>query len=181
MDAILEAAARILRRDGPDALTTNRVSEVAGVSIGGLYGYFPNKTAILVALARRMMAQDEEALVAALADAPAREDVLQALVHTLIERHRADVAVRRAVMSVHHAHGLSMEHSRTAQQAIARILERRPDLSANGAVDPVRLFVLTRALLGVARAMIEEEPEAGPALEAEVVRLARLCLAPTAA
>lgn len=49
-DAILEAAARILRADGHDQLTTNRIAEVAGVSVGSLYQYFPNKGAILARL-----------------------------------------------------------------------------------------------------------------------------------
>lgn len=52
VDAILEAA-RILERKGLDALTTNAVAELAGVSIGSLYQYFPGKAAILAELIRR--------------------------------------------------------------------------------------------------------------------------------
>ncbi len=51
--AIVEAAARILETQDPDALNTNRIAERAGVSIGTLYQYFPDKQAILVALIRR--------------------------------------------------------------------------------------------------------------------------------
>jgi AcrR family transcriptional regulator len=47
VDAILAAAAHILIRDGYDALSTNRVAERAGVSIGSLYQYFPNKEALV--------------------------------------------------------------------------------------------------------------------------------------
>jgi len=53
VDAILEAAARILERRGLDALTTNAVAALAGVSIGSLYQYFPGKAAILAELIRR--------------------------------------------------------------------------------------------------------------------------------
>src|SRR5271170_6580599 len=53
VDAILEAVIRILKREGVDALTTNRIAEVAGVSIGSVYQYFPDKRAILVALHQR--------------------------------------------------------------------------------------------------------------------------------
>jgi AcrR family transcriptional regulator len=52
-DAILEAAAQILERNGLDALNTNDVADRAGVSIGTLYQYFPDKHAILIAAAKR--------------------------------------------------------------------------------------------------------------------------------
>lgn len=48
--AILEAAARILEKQGLDAYSTNAVAARAGVSIGSLYQYFPNKDAITRAL-----------------------------------------------------------------------------------------------------------------------------------
>ena len=50
VEAVLEAVPRVLRRHGAEAITTNRVAEVAGVSIGSLYQYFPEKQAIFVAL-----------------------------------------------------------------------------------------------------------------------------------
>ena len=48
--AILQAATRIIETEGEEAFTTNHVAETAGVSIGTLYQYFPNKAAILVAM-----------------------------------------------------------------------------------------------------------------------------------
>ena len=48
VDGILTAAARIFARDGFATGTTNRIAELAGVSIGSLYEYFPNKQALLV-------------------------------------------------------------------------------------------------------------------------------------
>ena len=53
MDAVLDAAIRVLKREGFEALTTNRIAEVAGVSIGSVYQYFPDKGAIFAALHRR--------------------------------------------------------------------------------------------------------------------------------
>lgn len=55
-DSILEALAQVLARDGAQGLTTNRVAERAGVSIGTLYQYFPDKAAIVLAAARRELA-----------------------------------------------------------------------------------------------------------------------------
>ena len=51
--AIVEATARILEKDGHDGFTTNAVAERAGVSIGTLYQYFPDKEALLGALIAR--------------------------------------------------------------------------------------------------------------------------------
>jgi AcrR family transcriptional regulator len=64
---LLEAAARVFRRDGFRA-TTNRVAAEAGVSIGSLYEYFPNKQALLAALAERHVAVAEAEVGAALAE-----------------------------------------------------------------------------------------------------------------
>lgn len=55
MEALLDSTARILERGGYSALTTNRVAEVAGVSIGSVYEYFPNKQALLAALTSRTL------------------------------------------------------------------------------------------------------------------------------
>lgn len=51
VEAILSATTHILTENGYDQLTTNRVAEQAGVSIGSLYQYFPNKEALVFALA----------------------------------------------------------------------------------------------------------------------------------
>jgi AcrR family transcriptional regulator len=50
VEAVLEAVRRVLRRHGAEAITTNRIAEAAGVSIGSLYQYFPDKQAIFAAL-----------------------------------------------------------------------------------------------------------------------------------
>lgn len=53
VDAILTATAHILTQEGYDTASTNRIAERAGVSIGSLYQYFPNKEALVAALAER--------------------------------------------------------------------------------------------------------------------------------
>lgn len=55
VDAILESATRIFQRDGFARATTNRIAEYAGVSIGSLYQYFPNKVSLLQTLHERRM------------------------------------------------------------------------------------------------------------------------------
>ncbi len=53
VEAIIEATTRILKREGRAALTTNRIAQVAGVSVGSLYQYFPNKEALLAEVKQR--------------------------------------------------------------------------------------------------------------------------------
>jgi AcrR family transcriptional regulator len=53
VDAILAAAAQVLQVKGYAGATTDRIAERAGVSVGSLYQYFPNKDALLVALAEQ--------------------------------------------------------------------------------------------------------------------------------
>src|SRR5271154_4085726 len=53
VEAVLDAVSRVLKREGVKAVTTNRIAEVAGVSIGSVYQYFPDKRAIFVALHER--------------------------------------------------------------------------------------------------------------------------------
>lgn len=48
--SVRQAARQILENEGPSALTTNRVAEVAGVSVGSLYHYYPNKDSIVADL-----------------------------------------------------------------------------------------------------------------------------------
>lgn len=56
-DAMISACARILRKDGYEGLNTNHIAKVAGVGIGTLYDFFPDKETIVAVLAERMMAE----------------------------------------------------------------------------------------------------------------------------
>ena len=53
VDALIEATARILVREGFDSASTNRIAEQAGVSVGSLYQYFPGKEALVAAVIAR--------------------------------------------------------------------------------------------------------------------------------
>ena len=53
VSAILEATTQLLKRSEIDQISTNHIAVRAGVSIGTLYQYFPNKTAIFVAIAEQ--------------------------------------------------------------------------------------------------------------------------------
>src|SRR6185436_18877511 len=62
VEAVLDAVPHVLRRHGAEAITTNRVAEAAGISIGSLYQYFPDKQAIFMALHDRHVDQVRHAI-----------------------------------------------------------------------------------------------------------------------
>jgi AcrR family transcriptional regulator len=99
VDVIVDAAARILVKHGYDAFTTNRVAEKAGVSIGSLYQYFPNKDALLGELMRRHTADLErgiEDMQAHARNAPLAEVVRAAIEHN-VQSHLIDPALHRVL------------------------------------------------------------------------------------
>src|SRR5689334_3047576 len=69
VETILEATARILAERGYVGTNTNLVAERAGVSVGSLYQYFPNKKSLVAALHERYAAQMERAIDTVLARA----------------------------------------------------------------------------------------------------------------
>jgi AcrR family transcriptional regulator len=171
VEAILEAAARIIRREGEAALTTNRIAEVAGVGVGSLYGYFPDKAAIQLALARRMLAEGDAAVLATL-EGERGVAAMRALVRAVLELHATDKALRRSVMGVHLSRGGRVEHAQSTHDTVAEIARK---FDAQGlTVDPLKLFIVTRAVLGVARSLVEEPDGAAPdpaVLEEELMAL----------
>ena len=62
VDAILEATIQVLLSEGKERLTTTKVAARAGVSVGTLYQYFPNKSALLQAVLKRHFDQITEAV-----------------------------------------------------------------------------------------------------------------------
>ena len=99
VDALIEATARILVRDGFDKASTNRIAEEAGVSIGSLYQYFPGKEALVVAVIERHTKETMKVVQAALAKVSTQpvKHAVRRLVTAAIEAHRIDPALHRVL------------------------------------------------------------------------------------
>jgi AcrR family transcriptional regulator len=95
---ILEAAVQVLAKEGAQRFTTARVAEKAGVSIGSLYQYFPNKAAILFRLQSDEWRQTTEMLSAILEDVrrPPLER-LRTLVHAFVRSECEEAGMRVAL------------------------------------------------------------------------------------
>jgi AcrR family transcriptional regulator len=92
VDAILDAVVRILKREGFNAVTTNRIAEVAGVSIGSVYQYFPDKQAIFVGLHQRHIDQIDRIGEMRLAEHASSDldDLIRAMIDGMIDAHSDD-------------------------------------------------------------------------------------------
>ncbi len=92
VEAVLDAVMRIVKREGVKAVTTNRIAEVAGVSIGSVYQYFPDKRAIFIALHERHIQQIDRLVETKLfenAESPL-DELIRAMVEAMIEAHETD-------------------------------------------------------------------------------------------
>ena len=99
VEVIIEAAARVFERQGYAKTTTNHIADRAGVSIGSLYQYFPNKEAILVVLLEQHMSQVATALQEVRAHVESAPHDLRAVL-----RHYVDIMVEQ------HARNPRLQH-----------------------------------------------------------------------
>ena len=102
VEHLLDAAAQVLERRGYAATSTNHIAERAGISVGSLYQYFPNKQAILVVLVERHMELGTRLFWDVLERSdPARdplESLLRRFVEAMIELHVHRPALQRVLL-----------------------------------------------------------------------------------
>lgn len=180
--AILDAAARVLVERGYAATNTNLVAELAGVSVGSLYQYFPNKDALITALHERHSRQMNEVAerVLAIDDDVDFDAALNRVIHGIVEAHLVEAGLHRVLERQlagmetldHHA-----EVERKMSEQILRLLKRYPN---DVKVPDLRLatYVLMHSLHSLVHAVVYERP-AGVSLKQatkEMVRFTQLYL-----
>lgn len=99
VDALVEATARILVKEGFDKASTNRIAEVAGVSVGSLYQYFPGKEALVAAVIERHQQEIMRTVRGELAEVLAQpvEKAVRRLVAVAVKAHRVDPKLHRVL------------------------------------------------------------------------------------
>ena len=99
VEVILEAAARVLVEEGFARASTNRIARVAGVSIGSLYQYFPNKQALVRALLERHLEEASASVPEVLRSAgnPGLREVIRAAVHWHLDAHAREPALHQVL------------------------------------------------------------------------------------
>lgn len=178
IDVLLEATARIVGQVGLDGATTNRIAELAGVSVGSLYQYFPGKAALLAALIEREARADLEAIRAVFDGALERPltEVMELGVRELVARHARNPALYRWMLRYVPELG---QHDKirlvaAAGRALVRdlLVARRAEL-APGVEPALAALVLGSAVEAAVHSAIFERPEAleDGSLEDALVRL----------
>ena len=96
---LLEAAARVLAREGAARFTTNRVAEAAGVSVGSLYQYYPSKEALVAAVIERHNQEIMTGVYAAVVEVEAQplEQAARTLIAAAVEAHRVNPKLHRVL------------------------------------------------------------------------------------
>jgi AcrR family transcriptional regulator len=99
VDALVEATARILIKEGYDRASTNKIAAKAGVSIGSLYQYFPSKEALVAAVIERHTLELSQVVSGALLKVAARpiEVGVRELVAAAIDAHRLNPKLHRVL------------------------------------------------------------------------------------
>jgi AcrR family transcriptional regulator len=168
VDALLTAASQILIRDGVDRLSTTAVAERAGVSIGSLYQYFGNKEDLLVALAKREVGQILAAVARAFAVSPPGRrgrGIVGAIVTAIGGRSSGNRANLQLLLR-YAGRAEVFSQVRSFAAGFSDLL------AGNRLLEPEEIFVLTRAVIGVAVAGLAEEHSLDlKRLEAELANL----------
>ncbi len=176
VDAIFEAAIQVLLRDGTHRLTTTRVAERAGVSVGTMYQYFPHKQALLYALNERYLDRLAERMEKVCRERHGNSlpDMIAALVNGYWEAKTERSEVTRALYSSAvelDNEALINAFARRMDAATGAMLESAP-MPNRANIDLVKVTLLS-VIFGTVRNVFERNlpAEEQGAIREEVIRM----------
>lgn len=155
VERILGAAAHVFHEHGYAKATTNDIADEAGVSVGSLYQYFPNKDALLVALTKQHIESTTVGLADLIGGLNTETElsvVLRSVVNFLVEQHNLD---ELHLLVMHHAprtHEINLELDRARSQlvdATSQFLENRID-------DAKRRMLVSRMVVATIDASVHD-------------------------
>lgn len=161
VEAISEATIQVLLRHGAERLTTTRVAERAGVSVGTLYQYYPNKQSLLFGVLEQHMnnvAARVEAACESARHKPLAEmirEMVEAFVDAKMERSDISVALYRVAADVG-GPALIKRVSQRSRKAVEAMLQTAPD--AKAPADKFAIDIMLAAMAGAMRSLLEAGP-----------------------
>jgi len=175
VDAIVEAATRVLARRGWARFTTNEIAAVAGVSVGSLYQYFPDKLAIAEAIRQRHLDDVLVALAGSDADGDASAPLprrVERFVDGVIAAHSVDQALHRVLVDeVPLAARSTYPEFEAEYQRRYRALVAESGGPGDGADAGIAARMLSSAVEGAVHAAARRGDLEAPAMRTELVRL----------
>jgi AcrR family transcriptional regulator len=159
--AISEATIQVLLSHGAERLTTTRVAQRAGVSVGTLYQYYPNKQSLLFAVLENhlnsVMAR-VEAVCESASHKPLAEmirEMVEAFVDAKMERADISVALYRVSADVG-GPALLKRFSQRSRKAVEAMLQTAEDIKAPP--DKSAIDIMLAAMAGAMRSLLEARP-----------------------
>jgi AcrR family transcriptional regulator len=180
VERMLDASAQLLEEVGYDALTTTLIARRAGVAVGSLYQFFPDKRAVVQALTQRNLERFMAAVSARLAHVGVRHwwDVVDSLLDIYLDMHRTVPGFA----TVHFGDVVDLrllderrDNNRVVADSLTHLLTTRLELSEDQVTLPIIVAVETAdALLNLA---FRKSPEGDIAVVAETKHLIKGYLA----
>ena len=161
VEVVLDAVVEVLKRDGVTAVTTNRIAEVAGVSIGSVYQYFPDKRAIFMALHARHVDQIGRLVESTLVRhaSSSLETSIRAVVEAMVDAHTTDPELYELLHAEvpHRAGGARNFEGRLRGALRLAVASRADELKSPRDIERV-LFVLTHMVESLSHAAAIRRP-----------------------
>ena len=168
--AILEATIQVLLQVGKERLTTTRVASRAGVSVGTLYQYFPNKSSLLQAVLKRHLTEVGDAVELACKEQKGRtlREMATALITAFLQAKMRNAKTSVALYSV----SSDVDAAKIVQQMGTRFNKAIVQMLATSCdpltTDPLLVAsMLQGTMVGVSRRLLESE---APEKQFEVLR-----------
>jgi len=155
VERILDAAARIFHEEGYTGATTNDIADEAGVSVGSLYQYFPNKDALLVALTKRHIESATAGLTDLLSGLNAEsglDALIRSVVDFLVEQHELDELHLLVMHRAPRTHEINVELDR----ARSHLVDMASELLALRIEDTRRRNLIARMVVATIDASVHD-------------------------
>src|SRR5438445_11055002 len=149
VEAICEATIQVLLSHGAERLTTTRVADRAGVSVGTLYQYYPNKQSLLYAVMEEHLDRVATAVEAVI------KQVVEVFVDVKMDRADISVALYQVAADVG-GPALVKRAAQRMRKALEAMLQTAPDKESPP--DKLAIDMMLAAMSGVMRSMLEARP-----------------------